>query len=409
MRRHVLVPFLLCLALASGCAPVTKPLGDPELPYPPAREPVVGDILHLPTGVYVHKLHMLAAVSDERIVYVGETHDNPASHRVQLEVLRSLAERYPGKVALGMEMFVPAQQPVLDAWTAGELSEKEFLKQSDWYTNWRMNFAYYRDLLDLARDRHIPVVGLNADKDLVEAIGRNTPEELDPEMRARLPEMDLDDPYQRAMTESIFSGHQAGNGMIEGFLRVQTLWDEAMATSIAGYLEKNPQMHMVVVAGGNHIRHGFGIPRRVFRRLPISYALVGTKEIDIPEGLENRMMDVVVPHFPMPAFDYLAFTSYETLPPEVKLGIVLEEKEEGVFAESIIPGSTAEEIGLQPGDRIKSINGEPVAENFDLIYVVQQQKPGDQGTLEVERAGETLRFDLTFREVSPMHHQMMKK
>ena len=71
---------------------------------------------------------MLAAASDARIVYVGETHDNPASHRQELAVLQALDRRYPGGAALGMEMFTPAQQEVLDRWSAGELTEKEFLK-----------------------------------------------------------------------------------------------------------------------------------------------------------------------------------------------------------------------------------------------------------------------------------------
>ena len=34
--------------------------------------------------------------ADARIIYVGETHDNPAAHRLELQILKAVAERYPG-------------------------------------------------------------------------------------------------------------------------------------------------------------------------------------------------------------------------------------------------------------------------------------------------------------------------
>ena len=240
---------LFGLSLLSACCP--PPLrGNPELPYPPPRPPAIGDILHLPTGYYVSPEQMLAAATEARIVYVGETHDNPASHRLELSVLKGLADRHPGNVALGMEMFTPAQQPVLDRWVAGELGEREFLKASHWYETWQMDFDYYRDLLLFARERHIPVLGLNADKALVHAVARNDFAALAPEQRALLPELDQSDPYAAALNKSIFGGHDAGSAGTAGFARVQTLWDETMAENVARYLA-SPQgetQHLLVVA-----------------------------------------------------------------------------------------------------------------------------------------------------------------
>lgn len=381
---------------------------DPELPYPPERPPVVGDILHMPTGFFVDETQMLKAATDARIVYVGETHDNPASHRVELKVLRAMNERYPGGVALGMEMFQPAQQEALDAWVAGEISEKEFLKDSGWFKQWKMDFAYYRDLLVFARQHRIPVVGLNVPNDLVEAVMDQRPEELSDEERAALPEMDFNDPYQRAMTEAMFKGHDAGTADIEGFLRVQTLWDEAMAENAARYLSspEGQDMRLLVVAGGNHIRYGFGIPRRVFRRLPTSYSLVGSKEIEIPEDerRKERMMDVELPPFPMPSYDFMVFTAYEDLKPKrVLLGVVLNEKEGKVSVNKVLPGSVAEKVGVEKGDIIVRFDGEPVKENFDLIYAVRQKRPGDRAELVIERNGEEITFDVIFSSPKPHH------
>ncbi|MDH3454445.1 MAG: ChaN family lipoprotein, partial [Desulfuromonadales bacterium] len=95
------------------------PIGNPEAPYPPAEQPALGDIYHLPTGVKVTADQMNAAITDARIVYVGETHDNPASHRLELQVLKAMVERYPGQVSLGLEMFNTSQQKALDQWSKG--------------------------------------------------------------------------------------------------------------------------------------------------------------------------------------------------------------------------------------------------------------------------------------------------
>ncbi|HWI40236.1 MAG TPA: ChaN family lipoprotein, partial [Verrucomicrobiae bacterium] len=70
--------------------------GNPENPYPLHAPPKIGDIVHLPTGRLVTPAQMLAVAADARIVYVGETHDNPASHRLELQLLQGLAERHPG-------------------------------------------------------------------------------------------------------------------------------------------------------------------------------------------------------------------------------------------------------------------------------------------------------------------------
>jgi len=395
----------LFLFILPGCTTMTG-LGNPELPYPPQRPPQVGDILHLPTGYYVPQDALLAAATDTRIVYVGETHDNPASHRLELTLLKALQEKSPGHVTLAMEMFTPAQQATLDRWSAGELTEKEFIKQSEWGKVWRMNFAYYRELLQFARDNRIPVIGLNADRELVKVLGHRQPEELPPDQQEQLPQLDLSDPYQSALVTEIYGGHISGQSKLDGFRRIQTLWDETMAENIVRYLQ-SPQgddRQLLVVAGGNHIRNGFGIPRRVFRRLPTSYLLVGTEELNIPEELQDRLMDITLPVFPMPAYDYLVYTDYETLPDQVRLGVMLEGQDGQVVIKEIIPGSLAADVGIRADDRVLKFDGQEISEVFDLVYAVQQKVPGDKGVLVLSRGGEEITLEVTFRAAEPAGH-----
>lgn len=386
-------------SLLTGCAMTANSPGNPELPYPPQKTPEIGDILHLPTGVFVSQEQMLDAATDSRLVYVGETHDNPASHRLQLQVLAAMAARYPGNVSLGMEMFDTDQQPALDRWVQGKIDEKTFLQESAWYKNWRMDFDYYRDLLLFARDNQIPVIGLNAPDQLVDSVSKTPLAALSPELLDQLPEMDMADPYQRALSEAVFADHGAGENAVEGFLRVQTLWDEAMAEKIVETLRQNGQEHrMVVLAGGNHVRNGFGIPRRVFRRLPVSYTLIGGDEIKIPENLQNRFMNIEMPGFPMPAYHYLVYTEYETLPDDrVKLGVRMQEQEGRVVVENVVPDSSADLAGVLAGDIIVRLDAAEIAEMFDLVFEIRQKRLGDEAVLIVERNGETLELPVVFK------------
>jgi uncharacterized iron-regulated protein len=400
---HRCLIVVLCLVLLAGCSHGGKPLlGNPENPYPLKSPPKIGDIVHLPTGTLVSQAQMLDAVGDVRIVYVGETHDNPASHRLELQVLKALVDRHPGRQALGMEMFARSQQAALDRWVAGKLDERAFLKESGWHENWTMDFAYYRDLLNFARERHIPVIALNAEKSLVAKVRRTPLDRLDAADKAGLPEMDLSDPYQRGLVTAIFGDHSHGGMAIDAFLRGQTLWDEIMAESAARFLASpaGADMHLLVVAGGYHVSYGFGIPRRVFRRFPASYVILGGQEIDIPADKRDRLMNVETPRFPMVPYDYLTYFAYEDLPDKpVLLGVMFEPAPErhGLLVKKVAPASNAERAGLKPGDLLVALDGTPLAESFDLVYAVQQKHPGDHAVLKLERDGQTLQVDVLFR------------
>jgi uncharacterized iron-regulated protein len=400
----------LSLFALTACCPAGKQfMGDPQNPYPIQAPPKVGDIVHLPTGTAVSLAQMLDVAGDARVVYVGETHDNPASHRLELQALQGIEERHPGKAALGMEMFTRSQQPALDRWVAGKLDEKSFLKESHWFDGWKMDFAYYRDLLIFARDHHIPVLALNAEKSLVHAVLSKPPEELSAGEKAQLPEFGQADPYHSAMTEGMFSGHSHGKMQVAGFQRAQTLWDETMAETAARYLASpdGKDRHLLVIAGGNHINYGFGIPRRVFRRIPTSYVTIGGREIAIAAGKNPETMDVTLPDFPMIPFDFLAYLTYEELPQTgVLLGVGFEPvaSGHGLMINTVLPGSNADRAGMKQGDLLLSLDGEAMSDSFDLVYALKQKHTGDRSTLTVERLGQKLQLEVVYQKSELNQH-----
>lgn len=391
MKTKLLFPLLIMMMSLIGCQPATPYLGDPELPYPPDHKPVIGNILHLPTGIYVDQRVMLEQAAHNQVVFVGETHDNPASHRLELEVLQALQQHNPDNVTVAMEMFTPSQQATLDLWTRGKLAEKEFLQRVDWYHNWRMNFAFYRPLLNYCREHKIPILALNAENSLKHKVARTPLAELPEEDQQQLPDMNHSDPYQEAMVQAFFSGHKMGQSMLDGFQRVQTLWDETMAQNLADYLSnEGKERQVLVVAGGNHVRYGFGIPRRLFRRIPVSYLLIGSEELDLPEDKQDRLMAVIKQNYPMRPYDFLTFTKYEDLPnPGVKLGIMLDKTDAGLIVKGVVPDSIAAKQGLQEGDILTQIDNQPLQQPFDLIYELQQKSNGEQVELTLQRDGVT--------------------
>jgi len=101
----------------------------------------------------------------------------------------------------------------------------------------------------------------------------------------------------------------------EAFYRVQVLWDEAMAETAAEYL-KSPEgqgRRLLILAGGNHVRYGIGIPRRLFRRVPLPYAIVLPFPVEIPDDKRDRLMDVEMPDLPMRPADFYWAVGYESL------------------------------------------------------------------------------------------------
>jgi len=411
-RTWICVAGVSGLLLLAGCAANRAAVtGSAEMPYPPSAPPKVEEILHLPTGLRLSIDGMVEMLSGARLVCVGETHDNLNDQRVELTVVRELHRRFPGKVAVGMEMFRETQQAVLDQWVKGELTELEFLKASKWYETWGFDFGAYRDLLLFARENRIDVIALNPPKDLQDAVRRTGLDNVPEDLRRELPEVGETDPWQRAVLRGVFGGHAGHGGLDESFdsfLRVQLLWEETMARGVVDYL-KSPRgegKRMVTITGGWHVRYGFGLPKKVIRRMPMPYATLLPEEISTPEQQEGRMMRVDLPEVPLLPAHFLWYVPFNGIEEKrVRMGVGLEEKEGRLLVESIAPGSPAEKAGIAKGDELLALDGQPVKEIVDVLFRVGEKREGDTAQVAVLRAGEEKILELTFfRMPKPKAH-----
>ena len=65
----------------------------------------------------------------------------------------------------------------------------------------------------------------------------------------------------------------------------------------------------------------------------------------------------------------------------------------GVFVTELVPNSAAEQAGLELGDVILEVDGQPVRTPSDVATIIRSLNPGDTITLRVDRAGETQDID----------------
>lgn len=242
---------------------------------PPERPPLETSVRVVgPDGRDTALGPMLDAVSSADVVFLGETHLDDVTHRVELAVLEGLAARRSGRVVLAMEMFTTDVQPVIDRYLAGEIGEDEFLAGSRPWANYRTG---YRALVEFARAHGLPVVGSNIPAGLRTRIAGGGPaawESLPPaERRLVPPELHPASAEYRERFGRAVGGHGEAGGAgpadaMQWLYSAQNLWDNTMGWSCAAALERYPGALVLHVNGGFHSKYGQGTVEQVELRRP---------------------------------------------------------------------------------------------------------------------------------------------
>ena len=216
----------------------------------------------------------LDAMLDEAVAYdvvfVGEIHDDPTAHAVELAVLDGLARRAGTReVVLAVEMFEADVQTALDEYLAGLISERDFL---DAARPWQ-NYADYRPLVEYAKANGLRVVASNAPVRYVRAVARGT--DLSGRTLTALPPLPVA-PASAAMTaafgEAMGGMGAHGGPSLDGMVAAQNLRDASMAWQTAQVLLGASRALVVHVNGAFHTAGGRGIPEHLARYAPAAHA-----------------------------------------------------------------------------------------------------------------------------------------
>jgi uncharacterized iron-regulated protein len=233
-----------------------------------------GTIISASSGEPVSFEDLIKDLDSYRITYVGEKHTNIAHHKIQLQIIQAVYRNNPD-MAVGMEMFDHTYQDVLDRWSQGELSQKDFIRKSHWYVNWRYDFSLYGDILEFIKEHNIRLVGLNIPNHIPPKIREGGIENLSDEDKAHLPQqIDTAKSAHRDYLSKVFEGHKhhfKHEVEFEDFYAAQSVWEDAMAETIAQSLN---DAVMVVLAGNGHIQFKYGIPDRAYKQTGASFRTI---------------------------------------------------------------------------------------------------------------------------------------
>jgi uncharacterized iron-regulated protein len=195
---------------------------------------------------------LTAELRGSPFVMVGELHDEPSHHQFQLSLLESLFEaRVP--LAIGMEMFQQGVQSKLDAWSMGQMTEEEM--ENLFGENWsQTSWILYRDILRFARDRRIPVIGLNVPvqwKDSPPSDPGKDPRSSG-DFRGEESPCRAREDYLRFMMEAFQAHSSRGERDFESFCRAQISRDLAMAQAMVRFREAHGEVTLVALTGIAH-------------------------------------------------------------------------------------------------------------------------------------------------------------
>ena len=233
-----------------------------------------GTIISTQKAAAVSFEELLENIGTSRVIYVGEKHTSQEDHKIQLEVIQALFQKFPD-LAVGMEMFDHSYQDVLDQWSAGKLDPGDFLRKVHWYANWRYDFSLYKDILNFVKENRLRLVGLNIPNHIPPKIREGGIDSLRNDEKKYLPQqIDLSNTDHRDYVQEVFENHRHHfRGMVEfeNFYAAQSVWEDAMAEAIAENLNNDV---MVVLVGNGHIQFKYGIPVRAFKRTGAAYTTI---------------------------------------------------------------------------------------------------------------------------------------
>jgi uncharacterized iron-regulated protein len=284
-----------------------------SLPASPAAAPAV----YVPERVYDTRRSvftdfevMLADLSAADVVFIGEQHDDPNTHRLEQAILDGLRRRRVA-VTVSLEMFERDVQHLVDHYLAGSITEAQFLQDA---RPWPRYTTDYRPLVELAKTEGWGVVAANVPRRVAAEVAKSGKAALDRLSRedtllvardVQCPEDAYFERFVEAMTGHARSRDKpdgADHAMNDRYYWSQCIKDETMAESIAGAVEHRKGTGGTVVhfTGAFHSDFGTGTTERARRRLSgrrvAVVSLLPVVDIDAlsPAGDDLRRADYLV-------------------------------------------------------------------------------------------------------------------
>lgn len=243
------IVWLCCIALLAACQShdMAPP---PAWLSPEGRQAAeLGQIRDLASGELLSPQQLVERLAVAPRVLVGEQHDNPDHHALQLWLLRELAARRP-QGSLLLEMLMPSQQARVDevqAQSRAGNAPVDLIGALAWQPGW--DWSVYGALVSEALRQPYPLLSANLDRSEIMSIYQQRP---------ALPTGVSTTPaVQDALFADIRESHCGllPESQLPAMLAVQQQRDRRMAERLLAA----PQP-AVLLAGAFHVRKDLGVP-----------------------------------------------------------------------------------------------------------------------------------------------------
>jgi uncharacterized iron-regulated protein len=210
---------------------------------------------------------MLADLSRADVVFVGEQHDDPNTHRLELAILEGLTRRHVTPV-LALEMFERDVQASLAQYAAGAMTEEAFLGAA---RPWPHYATDYRPLVEFARANHLTIVASNVPRRIAADISKGGMSVVDGLGADRvLVSRETQCPASGDYYDRFIGAMGGHTGATPNFYFAQCVKDETMGESVADALVGNAtgRVTIVHVNGSFHSDFREGTAESARRRMP---------------------------------------------------------------------------------------------------------------------------------------------
>ncbi len=204
------------------------------------------------------------------VIFFGEWHGEKPLHKLQRELLAEL-QRDDRALILSFEMWERHSQEYMDAYLADEISEAEFIKLSEAWSN----YEDYQPLIHFAKEHKLKVVAANVPRPYASRTAkegwdfvRKLPREERLLIAGKLT-APADD-YRKAFFQTMgdMSAHPLKAENLEKMYQAQCIKDDTMAESIAFALKENPAAQVLHFNGDFHSRNFLGTVSRLQSAMP---------------------------------------------------------------------------------------------------------------------------------------------
>lgn len=267
--------------------------------------PLAGRIWDARAARFVDAQDLFERVRQARFVLLGEVHDNPDHHELQLRVIQASAAVSPPP-ALGMEQFDTGYQARIDEATHAREPTSETVADAGMFDRAGWNWPLYEPLVTAALHNRMPLLALNLSRADARRVASGGFGVLGEGRATRLGLDSVWSDVRETMLRQILTAAHCGRLPEEhaaGLIRAQRARDAVMAES----LMKHSGRAAVAVLGNGHARRDLGVPLYLARLEPAAdIVVVGLTEV---EAQRIDPADYAAPAAgAAPAYDFVWFT-----------------------------------------------------------------------------------------------------